>query len=300
MSVISVAKQSMGDSGDYSLNESNRNNPVLRNTNWVFHVLFDTSATEADDAITASDIPSVGDNHPSRSYTRCKSISAVRDGKNACLWLVNVKWGSTTEGMTGTWDEHLEIDGVEFTQDAYFAFDATDGTTEIAVANSAGQAFDPTLTKTFYDSEIKINFCSRSVPVDAISACLGGINSDTVSFTVLGVAMSYAAKTLKLVAAPYQTVYENGDNYWKIAYTIRYRADTWVDKVIDQGYATIDSDTGDLKIIKDADGNPLNAPAKLDGSGQQLDSGGDPVYLQFQVPPLVDLMSCLDVISGIG
>ena len=202
--------------------------------------------------------------------------------------------------MTGTWDEHLEIDGVEFTQDAYFAFDPSDGTTEIPVANSAGQAFDPTLTKTFYDSEIKISFAARTVPVDAIAACLGGINSSTVSFTVLGITMSFAPKILKLVAAPYQTVYENGDNYWKIAYTLRYRADTWVDKVLDQGYATKDATSGDLTTIKDADGQPLNSPAKLDGSGQELGVGDDPVYLEFQVPPLVDMMGILDVISGIG
>ena len=81
MSVISVTRQ-YNDNGEYSLNEHNRNNPVSRSTVWTFLVTFDTPSVEPDDAITASGIPTVGDTHPTRANTRCKSVFAARE-KNA-------------------------------------------------------------------------------------------------------------------------------------------------------------------------------------------------------------------------
>lgn len=171
----------------------------------------------------------------------------------------------------------LSLSSVAYPQQAYFDKDGN------AVVNSATQPFDPTLTKTYFDAKFTLSYQSFIMPpIDTIMGAKGKVNSDSVSISVGGWSKTFTARQLKEDDSSADFEYHGTDRIWSVSVSFIVRIDTYVDKLLDQGYCRI-NDAGNLEGIVDDNGDPVNSPVMLDGSGDVLAMGADPVYLSFPI-----------------
>jgi hypothetical protein len=175
----------------------------------------------------------------------------------------------------------LSLGGVAYSQVTWFDKDNK------AIVNSAGQPFDPSLTKVFYDMKIGLSWQTITTPpVDLIFAALGNVNSDTVVLAAGGWSHTFTQRQLKLEDASVDFDFQGGQLYWSVSLSMLARSDMFVDVLLDQGYATADG-SGNLTTVTDESGAALNAPVRLNGSGGLLAFGATPVYITFKVEPQV-------------
>ena len=205
------------------------------------------------------------------------------------------------EGQT-RWNIKLAISGSEFTQTTYKGTDPDTGD-DVDVVNSAGQAFDPSVDKSWYDEQITVSYKTLSPP--DFSTLRGCTNSDSVNFTIGGVSRSYDVNQLLLKEANMSTTLTLGDGttpVWDVSCTLLGRKDTFTRHILDQGYCELVD--GKLRQIFDKYTQPLSAPVKLDGHGNQLGTGADtgdgpsnppdPVYLKFNIEDQAALSPVFD------
>ena len=134
------------------------------------------------------------------------------------------------------------------------------------IVNSAGQPFDPSLTKTYYDFKFSVSWQTLSPPpVAAIRALAGQVNNASVTITASGgVSLTFAERELKLEDASLESEFQNGAVLWTINLPFTSRVDGFVDNVLDQGYAVIADGSGTTSL-----------PATNASSGSTGDSDGD-------------------------
>jgi hypothetical protein len=170
----------------------------------------------------------------------------------------------------------LTLKSVAYPQTVYYDKDNN------PIVNSAGQSFDPALTKTFYDIQFTMTWQSFTVPpISTIYGALGQTNSDSVTLGAGGWTQSFTERQLKLDDADVSFEYQGSTPIWSGSVTMTARSDTFVDKLLDEGYCTRNG-SGQLVTITDANGDPLNSPARLNGSGG-LQTGTGGTYLTFSV-----------------
>jgi hypothetical protein len=184
----------------------------------------------------------------------------------------------------------LSLGSVAYPQNCYFDKDNN------AIVNSAGQTFDPSLTKTYYDLKFTLSYQSFTTPpVSTIQAAVGKVNSDGVTLAAGGWSQAFTARQLKLDEATCDFEYQGSQYLWTVSTSWIARSDTFVDKILDQGYAILDG-SNNLQSILDSNGNPLNSPVQLDGSGHVLAFGDSPVYLTFKVEDETAMSSIVSAI----
>ena len=190
------------------------------------------------------------------------------------------------------WNIDFKQTNCSFEQEVNFGYSGTSAT--VPITNSAAKSFKPGLKETYYDKEISILYNTYTPPISAIDSALGTINSSTLNFTVIGQTFSYPAKTIKVIDGLCDPVY-GGDltkPYWKVSLKFRYRRDTWVRKVLDEGEIDIDN-----KAIRDANGEPVSSPVWLDGSGHKSTSTTTPNWLSFTTVATSDFSALFTGIS---
>lgn len=239
----------------------------------------------------------------------CTSVNAQRNLESPTLFDCQVNW-KTVPTNKGKWNVRIQVRGVERTEDAH---DDNQGN---PVCNSAGDPFDPTLKKTYYDEEIAVQYNTLEVDGDQIASLRGKISSGEIDMHIPGYnyTRSFPAKTLKLAKADYECQYGNGPLFFSVSIVLHYKSQTddngqevgWTSLVVDRGFHVLKPDPdnpGKLKRVpvNDREGNPRTMPAFLDGDGNELDTTTNPppncVRLNFEIPEEADLSAFL---SGIG
>lgn len=200
------------------------------------------------------------------------------------------------EGTTTKWNKRVSVSTQGSAEECGRASDGK------VVANTLGDAFKPSLTKTFYDKDIQVAFNTRTINVQALGAAIGRVNSDAVTLTITQGNFSYTfpAKTLKLTNVQYSTaVAEDRTFYWDVNLTLTYRSTTstngngeigWTQLVPNKGYR-----------YKDGSGNTQTSATEvfLSATGTLVASGGTAHMLEFLMEDTAAFVGTGGILSGI-
>lgn len=252
-----------------------------------FVVSFDNSedaSSRAIIAITASvggvSIPEYWETHPYNPdfFVVRKSVAPENGPLN---WVVTVEY----EYVEGPFVQPYSIQYAP--QSSQEAIDkAVEGTGASQtmtknLCNSADEPFDPPIQEEFFDFSLIIKRNESSFNMFTSQQYLNTVNSDYFNIvnkdnTVL--IFEPGTVRCKSIQADEQ---RHGDTwYYAVTYEFVIRKDGWKRRILDQGFR--EKSGLDYVAIKDAEGNPITMPAKLNGSGAKLSSSGTPVFLEFQ------------------
>ncbi len=269
-------------------------------------------------------VPPVGA-YLSGTYMSCRSVQATRLGdEDATSFEVMVEFSNALQNYStdsGNWNVQIEVEGVEYTQDAYFDSNG------YPIVNTAGKRFEPTLQKTFYDEAIRVKFATASPDTTNIAACRGKVNSGscTISVSALGYSRTFATRCLKLTNGKYSSKIVNSQPWWDVSYDFLTRTQTapqtvaapyaslsdttvgFIDFVPDTGWESFSSGGGSgsggagYNAIYNADGSWSVTPPWLDGNGNADNStnmyqNSDAVFDAFEIEDAVDFTSLLSAI----
>lgn len=157
------------------------------------------------------------------------------------------------------------------------------------VVNSAGCPFDPPVTLPVSYTTISITFFSLRPDYAAIARYKNSVNDADWEWAGLQIPKDFARCT----EYTQTSTYENGRWYWEHQIVIEVSPDLPYNpvKILDAGTMAKPATTS----LKDAanttklvpitsvhNGQPVTQPVPLDGEGQPLAAGEDPIYLEFQ------------------
>lgn len=281
----------------------------------IFEVRTDDPNDDAFTAGAGTGIPRNGEEHPSDPFATMIDISAEQMEDDFTLWVVTCLYESSppedqqrealTYDANGDPAENPGASGNFEREDNPLLRPASWRTThekvmEVvyrgvtdfgwivpgpAVVNSAGDPFDPPLME---ERSYKVVTITKNVALDnpILSWDIqedyqDSVNSDEYRGRRIG--------TLKIDAIDVESAIENRLSYAIVHVIVKFRPDGWKRSIIDAGYreiVLIDPDGGGPQEfpqhIRDQWGNLIGSPKLLDGSGQQLPFGEDPVFLTFQ------------------
>ena len=273
---------------------------------------------------------SVGKDHDNGAVAKTGSAARVRG--SPYLWDVTVGWSSIEPGkrrdayihpvytpaQMSITNQSREVP-VEF---AYYAGGYSykpykDGTLNV-VASSAGEPFDPGLTKKVSDVLVRKSFNTFYFPTQDYSA-IDHINSQPIVIRGPGYMSLRVARHAAYLDAINGTINypDKGLPYWSVEYQISVRlgdssgasaaARTWDDMVLDRGVKCIAS-PGDpdglggevpelppdkvfTRPFYDKDQRPITTPILMDGKGKALQQGKSPVFGTWQKYPHTNFSS---------
>jgi hypothetical protein len=213
-------------------------------------------------------------------------FNAVLDGQadDGCQWTVTVTYSSADgEGQfpPNPIDHPTKVNYTSSRQDKVPTEDR-DGN---AIVNSAGESFSHVPAIDEYRNVIQIQ---RNVAVwdpDLANDYKGTVNIGP--FTVGP--KTYPAGTVKCndIKADWDFHVECGW-YWVVDFEFEVNLGGWDTHLLDEGMRYRDATSHKLKAINDENGQPVGDPTPLDGTGLQLGTGVDPVFLDFHVLPEMD------------
>lgn len=230
----------------------------------VFRVITDSILTGPAEVSVGNGLPRRFDAYQDASgYTDTLAIAQsidIRQTDDPFTWEVVCHYSNRTDepalGETDPISRPTEIE-VDFEQFQRVAENDIKGN---PIYNSAGERFDPPAEMDDSRPVIIMTRIEASLDYATLLQYQDAVNSKPW--------LGFAAKTVKLRIKA-RRHYENNVYYWQITYTFSIRWDTWELKTLDQGYFFLDSN-GNRQMITDKFGQPLAAPALLDGSGNQL------------------------------
>lgn len=193
----------------------------------------------------------------------CKELALDRVDNSDLVWLATAFFDNTVDpGQSGDSPfDRAPIDEWDFAQfERTFDKDIDD----VAIVNSAGQAYDPGLTG---DDSRPILTYTRNEPYwpSQILDYQDAINSDTF----LGVFPAFTAK----VNIRAGKRWENGVKYYETRYTFQFRRDGWREEILNRGTQYLK--TAGAKPVSIPPGEP---PVNLDEDGTRVNIGGEPTY----------------------
>jgi hypothetical protein len=162
-------------------------------------------------------------------------------------------------------------------------------TPKVPVVNSLGAQFDPTPSTERHLRVISITDNQRTGQV--FSSPIARELMDTINSEALTIGgVPYPKFTLKMrrldhEAAEWTDAAQGVHNYWAIKAEIVYNPETWLVRVLDEGWMEQDGvdayGVNKLKLLKDGDGRPLRIQVALDGWGLAKKAADDFAYLVF-------------------
>ena len=145
------------------------------------------------------------------------------------------------------------------------------------IANSAGKPFDPPITR---DDIRPVLTVRKNLPLAMIDANFIQAYVDSINQSAW---FGFLAGTLLLKDFSAEDAHENGVWFWACTFVFEHKSDKWNPiKVLDQGFEEAWPGEGWTTIL-DLSGRPVTRPALLNGTGQELPEGGDPVFLDFDL-----------------
>ncbi len=151
------------------------------------------------------------------------------------------------------------------------------------IMNSANETPDPPLTEEYVDLVMRFEIDWETINSEMMADYGNAVNSDTWR--------GYAPGTCLIKNIDANAARVAGLTYYAVSIEIHVRPDGWERRYLDEGYRTIVKDAGGnpeldddgyikYQTITDENGQPLTAPAMLDGHGSRLAEGADPVFLE--------------------
>jgi hypothetical protein len=192
-------------------------------------------------------------------------------------------WQYTPSQSNTKWNVNVTFAGQDYQQNAVFDNDNN------AIVNSANQPFDPALTVTYVDETISISYQTTLEQSASFNGVRGKVNSGSVTLNLPGISRSFDTRTVKCVDAEQSgsIPLNDGTATYTVTINLLVRTDGFTENVLDAGYYTTD-DNDELVQIKDKNGDLLSAPALLDGDGDELAPGAQPVFLTFNIEQEAD------------
>ena len=234
----------------------------------VFTVAFDDETDPIEEPVlahTATGIPLYGDFHPNSEIVSVKDIIVIDNGGPHFVQVI-VNYTGTTLNVLA------EPDIV-----SYFFFASEEPIDRDkygkAIVNSAGEQFDPPITKKFYDLGIRIQSNEGGYSETDAAAAIGQIN--TRSFR------GHAKGTVMCTDYSGTPQWHNGWKYWVVNKEYRVRLDGWDSRILDAGFRSLVN--GKLVEITDENGVKRSEPSLLNGSGGVAPVGSTGVFLDFEI-----------------
>jgi hypothetical protein len=278
-------------------NEGQRNVAGVRTYRRQFYVLATATTDDEYGAVNATGIPAIGDAHPSDSGARLRDKRAKRESADARLkWIVDCQYSSGTATTAQpdnplSRDPDISLDTEYIDRIPTAAFNGTNWTT--AVANTAGDLFDPPPSIQVPVTVIRIGRNESSFTVSTKNTYEGTVNSATL--TIAGQSLTARQALMRSITASKAT--ENGTTYYRVNYEILV-ADlngptigTSPDAVATTTHDLVIANTGYFQLVGGvkapclvtSTGEPANVPQLLAADGTQLSISGAPVWLSFRV-----------------
>lgn len=223
-----------------------------------------------DIARDADGIPNLWDTHPSNQWKYVQNIDAVQVGPNTVEVVVRYV---TIENPI---DRPPEIEFLSAVSTEPVDRDKDDN----PITNSAGELFDPPITKDCRDLVIRARRYQSSFDKPQASAFEGSVNSQTI--------WGYAPGKVKCNVYTGREVRFAGLWMYEVTFEFQVREDGWKRRILDQGFREktgVDETTDEplYAAIKDTSGVPLSSPTMLDGAGVILADTAPPVFLEFDL-----------------
>lgn len=168
------------------------------------------------------------------------------------------------------------------------------------VTNSAGQPFNPPLTQEVPITVITLTDNREEWP-EALAEAEGKVNSDFFSIIRKGYAPLFVPHDCMCDSVSGSLMFEAGVFFWEVEIVILYNPLKWRTQVLDRGFLH-NAEEGDpdgeggtvtegdilagaapLRGAADNFGVPYSEPILLDGQGNALERGAEPVFLEYRV-----------------
>lgn len=249
----------------------------------TFWAWSNTTSETVDTVLSTTGIPQRFDEHPNNSAALCVDVAAVQDERQRYKWVVTCTYTSEYDPPSvlpdDPADEEPEIS--EDTVDIIVAMD--EDFDEVAVLNSAGDAFDPPLTKEEAASVIRYAKNIAEYDVDLWDGLRKTTNNQAV--TIIGwTDKEYSPNTLWLKSIRVTKATRNSYSYFRVEAEIHYKSGGHLLKVLDQGRRGYEDDLEPLTgapphVFMDNAGNALQSPTLLTTDGVKTDT---PEYKSFR------------------
>jgi len=133
---------------------------------------------------------------------------------------------------------------------------------EKPITNSAGEPFDPPITRDFADLILRIHRNQAAFNTAAAFIYKDAINSDWF--------WGFAPKMVRCIDFSGRSARAADLFYWQVNYEFQIRRDGWKLKVFDAGYRQWNEAGTDYVNIQDEEGNPVAQPWPLNANGRKL------------------------------
>lgn len=273
LSVIEVAGRTLG------INQKGDREAERR-----YKVQGSTKTESAFDVRTAAGLPLMFSEHPDEAGLRVVDVAIQQVDDNPYIWEVTVKYSSVLDN--GEQDENplnqpavIEYSSAPYQRVAWKTID------NVSVTNSAGMFYDPPVMMDDSRPVIRITKNKASFDASLAMAYQDAINTDSF----LGIA-PYCCKVASFGGRKqFKAVNNVQIPYWEVTLEVHCNFDTWWLQVLDQGYFEYagTADVNGKPVLREIrysnNGNPVNGPTLLNGSGVRLADGGTPVFRTFRV-----------------
>ncbi|GAF73804.1 unnamed protein product, partial [marine sediment metagenome] len=251
-----------------------------------FTRVFDCHFSDASDALAArpklikdhADIPQLWDAYPNETWTYVSDVS-VKPASGPTHFKAIVTYVSTPDPLNEdpeiTWSFAVSNEPVDRDIDGK------------PLVNSAGESFDPPITKDAND--IVLHIVRNEAGFNSIVAdnYKGAVNGDMFFGFGPGRVKCININGVKTRAAAL--------TFWQVTYEFQFRRwqgipNTpnvgWIRRILDEGFREktgVEDGKAVYAVITDASDNKLSQPVLLDGNGKILADGADAVFLEFNL-----------------
>ena len=306
---MTIAFKEMNNRGGQETYQPDGTTVTERNKQWRV----DTTSNSTDDAdiMAHASAPTIGSVHDNDATCRCIHVECSPESPGQKKqWLFRARYTNQFDIRENPLSDPAQT---TWSAESYQVIVERDLDGD-AIVNSAGDPFDPPPEKddSRWTSVTSKNIAAK-VP-DWMFVYQDAVNED--SFTIDGIEILAGwAKISAIHLSPTQT--RNGVDYRVVTVTIHYRAENegigsgsgtygsgsggddiepWDLSILDAGFRELSGATASASMsgsaggsvlvnIQDSEGNPVTAPAPLNGDGYAIDdpTPGNAVFLQFQI-----------------
>lgn len=275
--ILSVTEQPEGWSG-------NRTEKGDYEFNRVFYVLTQTmnvgpfGVLSAVDPVTGMAVPGDFDDYhagdDALGFAFVKSKTARRDRVQPRLWIVEVRYSTAKDTQERQIAENpLDRPAVYSWDSVTYQKVVAKDKDDQAVVNSAGERFSPLPTMDDNRPVLRVERNEATFNESRAIDYQDAVNTDMFRGFDPG-----QAKVAKITGT---TAYENSVFYWQVTYEIHFRREGWRLEILDEGTYTTTA-LGVKLLFFDVRGQIMQS-GLLDGHGNELADGSDPVFLPFDV-----------------
>lgn len=237
-------------------------------------------------------VPKIFDPHPNFASSLCREVRAVQESPSPLAWTVTARY--STQGLE---DENPLLRAPVFTwgsqqREAAAEFDKESGN---PIQNTAGDSFDPPLPQEIFDLTLDVRRNEAVFNPLTINTYVNTVNLTTWH--------TFPPRTVKCNEIGATSEFDENLllSYWSVSYRFALRLvqtfdltdpgnpillplDGWDQLVLNAGFAFLNGD-GNLQVILDDAGTPVNIARPLDAVGGILDPDGplEPFYLRFRI-----------------